>query len=150
MPFVGFVSGETLLIKVGDGGTPETFNHPCLINTDRAFEMSADASVTAIADCASPSAPAKTVRQVKSVDTKISGAGKLDATSVKSFLDWLASGAAKNIKVVQNLAGSAGGWTATGSFVLTSFQASGARGEKQDCSITLEQADLVTFTTNAG
>lgn len=150
MAFVAPVAGEQLLIKVGDGATPETFTHPCLINTDRAFEGSASASSTAVADCATPSNPAKTVRVVQSVDFKASGSGVLDATSVKAYWDWLAAGTQKNCKIIQNLAGSAGGWTASGPFILTAFAITGSARDKQTCTITLEAADAVTFAANAG
>lgn len=150
MAYVAPVAGESLLIKVGDGATPEVFTHPCLINTDRAFEGSASSSATEVADCATPANPAKIVRAVKSVDYKISGSGIVDATSVKAYWDWLASGAAKNIKIVQNLAGSSGGWTASGPFILTAFAVTGPPRDKQTCTISLEASDAVTFATNAG
>ena len=150
MAFVAPVAGESLLIKVGDGGIPETFTHPCLINTDRAFEGSANTTTTEVADCATPSNPAKTVRVVKSVDYKVSGAGVLDATSANAYWAWLAAGTQKNVKVTQNLAGSAGGWTQTIPMVLTGFSVSGTRGDKQTCTISLMAADAAVLSTNAG
>lgn len=149
MSYVAPLGGDVLLVKVSDAGSPGTFTHPCLINTDRSLEMSANATATELADCADQSAPAKIVRKVKSTDIKVSGAGVLDATSALAFMQWLLAGTTKDVKITQNTTGALGGWTITGAFLLTAFNITGRRGDYQECTLTLEQADIPSLAANA-
>lgn len=149
MTYVSPLGGDILLVQVSDAGSPGTYTHPCLINTDRSLEMSANATATELADCADQSAPAKIVRRVKSTDIKVSGAGVLDATSVLEFMQWLLAGTSKDVKIKQNTTGALGGWTITGAFLLTAFNITGRRGDFQEVSLTLEQADVPSLAANA-
>jgi hypothetical protein len=149
MSDVGIVAGEQLLIQIGDGGSPETFTHSCLINTTRGVQFDSNLTETEVRDCADQSLPAKIVRKVKSIDFTPSGAGKTDATSVWAFIQWWQSGLPKNCKVVQNLSGAAGGWTGTGQLILKQFKTEGAAGDYQDFTAEFAPAAPFVFTQNA-
>jgi hypothetical protein len=83
MADVGIIEGEKLLIQIGDGGGPEVFSHPCLINTSRGIAFTTNVTETEVRDCVTPSAPAKIVRKAKSIDFTITGAGKVDKNSCR-------------------------------------------------------------------
>lgn len=149
MATVSPVNGETLLIQIGDGGSPETFAHKCLVNTTRGWSLSAQVSEADIADCATPSNPAYKRRVVKSVSLDINGAGIYDAASAKFFADWLLSGAAKNIRVNQTNTGANGGFYMSCAAVLTKCDASGDARDTVTASISIQSSGAVTSTANA-
>lgn len=149
MADVGIIEGEKLLIKIGDGGAPEVFAHPCLVNTTRGFKFTTNVTETEVADCADQSKPAKIVRKSKSTDFTIDGAGKVDKTSVWAFLEWWQSGAAKNIEVMQNDTGANGGFTGAGAAILKDFDLKGERGNYQDFTCTIVPAATFAWTQNA-
>lgn len=149
MADVGIIEGEKLLIQIGDGGAPEVFAHPCLINTTRAVSFSTNVTETEVPDCANPAAPAKIVRKAKSIDFTVSGAGKVDKASVLAYLNWWTSGAAKNAKIVQNETGANGGFTGTGALILKDFALTGERGDYQEFTATFVPASPFTWAANA-
>jgi hypothetical protein len=149
MADVGIIAGELLLIQIGDGGGPEVFTHPCLINTTRGIAFSTNMTETEVPDCAQPSLPAKIVRKAKSIDFVLSGAGKVDAKSVLIYINWWQSALAKNALVTQNVTGAQGGWTGTGSLILKDFSLQGARGDYQDVTLTMVPASPFTWAANA-
>lgn len=149
MADVGVVAGEDLLIKIGDGGSPETFTHPCAINTSRGFQWSTTESTTEVADCSTPGNPAYTDRRIKAYDLVVSGAGVYDKASTYAFVTWVQSGAAKNVKIYQNLTGANGGYVITVSMVLTDFNVTGNRGDRQECTLTLKAAGKPVVAANA-
>ncbi len=50
------VRGAALLIKVGDGGDPETFAHPCSINAERGIQFAAETRNNNDPNCEDPEA----------------------------------------------------------------------------------------------
>ena len=142
--------GELLLIEQGNGATPEVFTTICSINTTRTLDMTATASTAEIADCATPSNPAYTARQIKSYDLKFTGAGVADAVSVQALVSAFQAGSVHNYKVIQNRSGANGGFTITLPMVITSLQLTGERGNvAQTFTITFECAGLPVYTQNA-
>lgn len=143
--YVAAVAGEQLLIKVGDGGGPEVFAAPALINAQRDVKFSTTEKAVEIPRTDTPGAPAKTVREITGVDWSVTGAGILNSGDDKTYADWLISGQPKNIKVINP---TTGGLTVTGPAVLTDFQVTGNRGDKVMIQLTLKGADLpVTSAT---
>ncbi|WP_234836899.1 phage tail tube protein [Sinorhizobium meliloti] len=53
--------GRSLLIKIGDGNTPEVFSNLCGLKT-RSFNMSANEVDTTIPSCTNPGGPSASVR----------------------------------------------------------------------------------------
>lgn len=149
MTVVAAVNGETILVQIGDGGSPETFAHKCLINTTRSFDFSAEVSSAPIADCGTPGAPAYMKRIVKTISLTIAGAGVYDAASSKFFADWMVSGSLKNVRMNQTNTGANGGWYASCSMALTKFSGGGDARDTADAQIELQSAGAITITANA-
>lgn len=141
--YVAAVAGEALLIKVGDGAGPEVFTAPALINAQRDLKLSTTEKAVEIPRVDTPGAPAKTVREITAIDWQLTGAGVLNSGDDKVYADWLISGAAKNVKIINSVTG---GLTLTGSAVLTDFQVTGNRGDKVQVQMTLKGADLPVST----
>jgi len=149
MPGVGHIAGEQLLIQIGDGGSPETFAHSALVNTDRSIQIQVSTSSTEVPDVANPSLPATMVRAAKSVDLQITGAGVLDRTSALAFMQWALAGTSKNVRIRQNVSGAQGGWVITGPMILEEFQITGQAREKQTCTLKLAPSDVFILAASA-
>ena len=149
MADVGIIEGEKLLILIGDGAATEIFTHPCLINTTRGITFVTNMTETEVPDCASPSTPAKIVRKAKSIDFTVTGAGKVDKTSVLAYIQWLNSAVSKNAKLTQEGTGAAGGWVGSGKLLLKDFAITGDRGDYQEVSLTLVPAGTFTWAAAA-
>lgn len=134
------IYGHQIVVKIGDGGNPETFAAPALINTSRGVNFSTSAETDELMDVADPSAPAITVRRIRANDTSIDGAGMVHKPDLEEWLEWATTGVAKNVEVS---IGGEGGPTVRGPFLLTSFQISGERVKTVEVQVTLEQADKV-------
>lgn len=145
MSYVNPNAGEQLLVKIGDGGSPEVFTAPALINTTRSVKLSTTEVATEIPRTDQPSLPGYTARAITGIDWEVSGAGVLNVGDDKTYADWLITGLPKNIQVVNNLTG---GLTLQGSAVLTDFQSSGSRGGKIDVTLTLKGAALPATSTS--
>jgi hypothetical protein len=143
------VSGEHLLLLLGDGKGPETFTASATINTTRSLDISVKASTTEIADTENPSLPANTVRQAVSTDLKFTGAGVADAPSYLQIANWTNSGQILDARIMLGLTGAQGGFTATGKLLITSCNLSGAARESATFTATFEQAAPFVFAPNA-
>lgn len=138
--------GTKLLIKVSDGAGTPVFAHPCLINTDRGISFTADTNDVLIPDCSDPDLMAWAAREKVSLSAQISGSGTLNTPDVSFFSDWVMSADPIAVKVELNgvvLADGGGYWQ--GNFHCTSFEVSGARGNRMQCSITLVSDGAVVW-----
>lgn len=144
MAYIDVANGELILVQTGDAASPEVFAHDCLINAERGINLTASTVTNEVPNCTDPSLPAKTMRSVGAIDSSLSGAGKMHASSVKTWMDWLVSGQPKNIRTKV-----AGKWQVAGSYLLTSFQVNGTPKTNAEVSVTLEQADIPTVSTPA-
>lgn len=141
MPSITPVIGYQMTIAIGNGATPtEAFAHPVVINTSRGIKFTASTESDELVDTVNQALPATTVRRVSATDNTIDGAGMLHASDVKTYLDWMASGTPKNVKVTM------GNATVTCPYVLTSFAVTSERMKTAECQITLEQAGAYTIT----
>lgn len=141
MSFVDVANGELILVQIGDGESPETFAHDCLINNDRNITISAQTVTNTVPRCDNPSAPDKTMRAVASVDSSIGGGGKMHSSSVKVWQDWALSGQPKNIRVKHNEAGK---WQVAGSYILETITVNGTPKTNAEVTVALVQADEIT------
>jgi predicted secreted protein len=142
-------NGSKILVKVGDGGGPETFSHPCLINASRGIQFSAASIDSVIPDCADQDAPAWVTREKDSITATITGEGIMDAADTDDYFDWLTQAAAKNVQCVVNDGGATNEQTFQGAFHLTEFSISGERKEKAQVSITLVSTGAITRTAGS-
>ncbi len=143
------LNGEQLLIQIGDGASPETFAHDCLINTERGIAFAADMQEFVIPNCLTPEDPAWKETTKDGLSASINGAGMVHTSSVESFFNWYTSKNTKNVRVNVNVAGSDGGGYWSGAFHLSAFEITGTRKEKATVSITLVSSGAVTWTDNA-
>ena len=145
--YVGAQDAVSLLIKIGNGASPEVFTSHALINTNRSFKATASATASEIPRTDDPTQPMKTVRTVVSTDSNISGEGTLDLADQSFWMAWLLSGQPKNVQAID---AASGGMEVAGPYVCTNFEKTGSKlGEKITASITLEQADQIAVSTTA-
>ncbi|WP_334185086.1 phage tail tube protein [Novosphingobium sp.] len=138
MSYIEPILGEKILVKLGDGESPEIFTAPNVINTTRGISFSTSTETDELIDLADQSAPAQTIRRVKSTDTKIDGSGMLDHADVPEWIEWSLSGKIRNVQAI------VGNVIVEGPFVLTSFAITGDRLKSATCDLTLEQAGAVS------
>lgn len=145
------MAGSSLFIMVGDGATPtEAFAHPCLINSQRSIQFTAETAETNVPDCDDPEAIAWIEREKRALSAQISGEGSLHTPDAEIYFDWVKDEDPKNVRAKMNgVTGANGGGYMAGAFHLTAFELSGTRGEKVNCSITLLSSGAVTWVDNA-
>lgn len=102
------------LIKVGDGGDPETFGFPCGANA-RSVSLTNNLGEDVVLDCDDPLELASTiVRYLESQDTTLSIEGKISkGDSLTMWREWADSGTERNCQIsIDEPAASGGGyWT---------------------------------------
>jgi predicted secreted protein len=133
MAAISTIRGSQLLIKVGNGASPEVFSHPCLINTARGIQFQSNNNKIITPDCDNPDDPAWTEVVKDGLSATITGAGTLDTASVAAYDTWYVSPLSKNVQV---WLGAVGHWP--GAFLLTQWGITGDRGNKAQVSLTLE------------
>ncbi|MFG1341884.1 phage tail tube protein [Xanthobacter autotrophicus] len=126
--------GTSLLIKLGDGGSPEAFDFPCGLTTN-GLNRSAETNDTTVPDCDDPDAPAWTEREVLTLAWEASGSGVLAAESVAIWDAWHASGLPKNVQIDVGVAGTGRRYTGRG--LLTSYNTTAERGQKVIVEVTI-------------
>lgn len=141
------IKGRSLLVKIGDGSSPETFTHDCLINTTRGIQFSSETTRSMVPFCDAPDDPSWQDIEVDGLSASISGAGTLHTASAETWFNWFKSGLAKNIRVEYSgvLAADGGGYW-QGAFKLTGWNQSGDRRENVTSDVTLESHGEVTWT----
>jgi len=139
--------GAKVLIKVGDGASPEVFAHPCLINSTRSVEGAATTVDSVIPDCNDQSLPAWITRDKDSLSYTVSGEGVVHADDIESYVNWLKQTAPKNCQIEINNGGT--GQTLSGSFHLTAFSVNAERENRATVSITLLSTGEVTNAANS-
>jgi len=139
--YVDVVDGEKILVQLGDGGSPETFAHDCMINAERGFTRTASTITKSVPNCTDPSKPDKTTRVPDSTDSTIAGQGKVHSASVLAWLGRV--GKITNVRVRQ-----AGVWRVAGPYIVTSFAVTGTARNHATASIAMEQADEPTYTAD--
>lgn len=136
----GQQTGRLLLIQIGDGGSPETFNNLCGIQT-RSFNMSANDVDTTIPDCTNPGdTPQKTgVPGIK--NRTFSGSGKFVSSAAQTtFMGYVTDAVAFNAKVVVPGLG-----TFSGSWYVTDFTLNGEQEGTMGFDGTFMAAGALSF-----
>jgi len=147
MAAVKHMRGVKLLIKVGDGASPEQFTTYCSINSDRGISFTAQTNDFVVPDCADPDAMAWLVREKVSLSGDITGAGILNTPDTKAFFDWATSTDTRNVQVhLDGVSGANGGGYWQGAYHCTDFTVNGTQGDKAQCSISLASDGEVTWT----
>lgn len=134
-----FKFGE-LLIEVGRGTTPETYEMPCGLTT-KSFNATAQTSDTNVPDCDDPDAPSWLERDVTSLSRDISGSGILADEFLDVWDNWFNSGNTKNVRI------SMGDFRWTGGYILSQFSWTANIGNKVEISVTMQSDGQITRAT---
>jgi hypothetical protein len=89
---------STFLVKIGDGGAPETFTDPCGL-TSKGFTRTANLNDTNVPDCDDPDAPSWLGRDVVSYQAAIAGSGVVATESFDTWEDWWNTGETRNVRI---------------------------------------------------
>jgi predicted secreted protein len=133
------VYGENILIQL-ETDVAGVYTHPAMINTTRALSLTTEVETDELIDIDDQSAPAVVTRRVRARDTKVDGAGMMNAGDTKSFADRQAAAVPFNVKII------ADNLTLTGPMLITQLQFDGERQKMAQFSITLEQAGEMIAT----
>lgn len=132
--------GRLLLIKVGDGESPEVFKNVCGVQT-RSFNLSATEVDTTIPDCDSPGDAVQRTAEPGIVNRTFSGSGKwVSGTNSSLLLDHVTDATTFNAEVVVPGLG-----TYSGSWFVSEFEFSGEMEGNMDFSATFVAAGPLTF-----
>lgn len=132
--------GTRLYIKIGNGNSPETFAHPCLINTKRGISFKSSSNKVIIPDCDNPEDPAWSEAIKDALSASIDGAGTLDLvdTTIKFYDNWFRDSDPKNVQI---WLGTVGYWG--GAFDLNTWDINGDRNDNAQVSIALESNGIL-------
>lgn len=148
MAFKG-TRGVRLVVKVGDGATPEVFTPLCTINAERGITFNAQTNDETIPNCADPEAIAFLSREKSSLSVDVTGGGKNNKEDNKTLWDWWKSPDPRNCQVVLTDPTPANEITWEGAFHLTQYDLTGNEGEKVGSTMTLASDGEVTATFGA-
>lgn len=138
--------GTKILVKIGDGATPETFTNNCSINGARSFQLQCQTNDTAVPDCDDPDLMAWIESEKVSLNATVSGAGVTNVGDVPFFYAYAASPDPRNCRIVIDAgSGVNGNGYFAGAFLCDGFTVSGDRGNKSDISITLKSTGVVSW-----
>lgn len=149
MAAVKHARGVKLLLKVGDGASPETFAAYCTVNAARGITFTSATNDFNIPDCDDPDQIGWLAREKVSLSVAVTGAGILNTPDVQDFFDWWSSENSKNCQIVVDVPSADGGVIFEGAFHLTEFAITGDRGAKQEANLTLASDGEVTCTANS-
>lgn len=149
MAAVNYTRGVKLVLKAGDGASPEIFAALCTINAERGITFNAQTNDETIPNCENPDEIAWTVREKQSLSVDFTGGGMSDKSDVKRLWDWWESDEARNCQIVLDDDTAANVITFEGAFHLTQFDLTGNRGEKVASTLTLASDGEVTATFGA-
>ncbi|WP_436356418.1 phage tail tube protein [Brevundimonas sp. CEF1] len=148
MAFKG-TRGVRLVVKVGDGATPEVFTPLCTINAERGITFNAQTNDETIPDCEDLDAIAWLVREKASLSVDVTGGGKSHKDDIKKLWDWWKSPESQNCQVVVDDDVVANQITFEGPFHLAQFDLNGAEGQKMASTMSLSSDGEVTATFGA-
>jgi len=134
-----------VLIKIGDGGSPEQFVAPCGLTT-KGINFTKNTNETNVPDCADPDAPAWTERSVISMSNEVSGNGVLAMESRDAWQEFFESGVSVNCQVWIDvpLASHGGYWQ--GAYHLTGMNVTAELGNKVQIAVTMQNDGPVVWT----
>jgi hypothetical protein len=145
---VAAINSSKLLIRLGDGDSPEVFSHPCMINTERGITFSSAPTESLVPYCPpDEDLPGWIEREGDALTASITGAGIFNAelTDIEQFIDWYEGQTSKNLQVVVNTLG-----YYTGAWVLTEYTINGpGRREKVTFNATIMSDGPITWNAGA-
>lgn len=141
--------GVKLLLKVGDGASPEVFNTYCSINADRGITFTAGMNESEVIDCADLEKVAWVLREKTNLSCTFSGGGTVNTPDVEDFFEFLADIDSRNAKIVVDVPSADGGVIFSGRFHCNEFSITGNRGEKMQASVSFASDGEITKSANS-
>jgi predicted secreted protein len=136
--------GRLLLVKIGDGASPEVFANVCGIQT-RSFNLSATEVDTTIPDCVNPGNAVVRTAEPGIVNRTFSGSGKFVSGATSDILmDHVNAATVFNAQVVVPGLGEY-----EGSWMVSEFEFSGEMEGNMDFNATFVAAGPLEFTAEA-
>lgn len=136
-------TGRLLLIKMGDGGTPEVFTAVCGFKA-RSFSLSNNEVDTTVPDCNDPGGVVQKTSVAGISDRTFSGSGLFDNDAVgKAVADAARLGSINNYQVIVPGYGSF-----LGPYVITDFQWSGDMEGNMEFQATFKPSGALAFTAS--
>lgn len=132
--------GRTLLIQIGDGGSPEVFTNLCGLKT-RSFNLSANEVDTTIPDCTNPENAVQKTSEPGILNRTFSGSGTFVSSAMSTILMGHVNAAGVfNAKVVVPGLG-----TYSGSWMVSDFTFEGEMEGNLQFNATFTAAGTLTF-----
>lgn len=138
-----------LTIWPGDGATPtEDFTSKVCGLTSKSFNLTGEVSESNTIDCDDPDLPSFVERVIRSLSSEVTGAGVMAEETFAFWRDWMLSAAAKNVRIVVELAGTPGYFA--GRYVLTQFELAGNQDDgKINVSVTMQSDGTVAWVNGS-
>ena len=152
MAAVNNTRGVKLVLKVSQGGSPETFAAICTVNAERGVTFNAQTNDEPTIDCSNPDAIAFLVREKSTLSVDFTGGGQHHKNDTKIMWDWWKSPDAKNCQLILDDDDPDNVIIFEGAFHLTQFEITGNRGNKAQSSLALASDGEIeaTFGSNVG
>lgn len=138
------IAGTKLLLLVGDGASPEVFGEPCGLTT-KSFNITASTNTNLIPDCDDPEAPAWESTDINGMSAVVAGNGIMAIEAFNKWNEWMLSSQGRNMQIKLDHP-DLGHYV--GSFKLTQFNLSGARGNKVLVDISAKADGEVEWVEN--
>lgn len=135
-------SGRKLLLRIGNGASPEVLSVRCSFNGDRAISFEAATTDEMDVDCEFPTRVGWMVSQVDSLSATVSGAGRAKSQDVPFFFDWLNSGEPRTMEVDVD----DGAVVFEGQALLTNFTLNGGETGSATADMAMRFTGPVTMT----
>lgn len=136
--------GRTLLIRLGNGGSPETFSNLCGLK-ERSFNRSANEVDTTIPDYNNPGGPVQKTGEPGILNRVFSGSGAyVTGASTTILEDHADNGTVFNAEVVVP-----GRGTYKGPFMVSDYETNGSMEGNMEFSATFTAAGPLSFTAEA-
>jgi hypothetical protein len=138
------------IIRLGDGGSPETFTAPCGLST-KGITFSKETNEINVPDCDDPEAPAWVERATVSLSATVTGDGILAMNDLDTWIAFNESTASRNAQIDLDVdaPNTAMGGMWTGKFLMTSFAVTAEVGSKLAVAIELTSDGQITFVPSA-
>lgn len=134
--------GSLMLLQIGDGASPETFDSPCGL-TAKSFSRTSTVNDVTVPDCDDPDAPAWVERVKDALAGTVSGSGILAKEYLAAYEAFLASLDPRNVKITLDYA--SGPIEYTGAFHLTTFTITGERGSNVNVELELQSHGEIIY-----
>lgn len=126
-----------LIVKLGDGETPEVFSAPCGF-TSKAFTRSKTLNEVVVPDCDDPDAPANVERDVASLSWAVTGNGVLAGESLEAWDAFYDSTDPVNVIIEEIFDAPIGTITYTGAAHLETWEHTAELGQRVNASVSIQ------------